>query len=92
MMENDQRNFGPAASNRLLDFTYPMNLWEILCAEWQLFEPRLGQSRSHWNTRLTLLAKVRTPAAHNRDIPSHELLAAQSYCKELLAVLRNVST
>jgi hypothetical protein len=90
LMAKERHNFGPAASDRLLDFTYPMSLWGLITAEWALFEPLLGKSKAHWNERFTKLAQVRAPAAHNREVPEADLLIAQGYCKELLAVLRAV--
>jgi hypothetical protein len=88
-MQKEQRHFGLSASDRLLEYTYPMELWAIIAAEWQHFRTILGQDKRYWNERFNMLSKLRNPTAHNREhvIPGHELAIAQGYCKELLAVI-----
>nr|VFK30912.1 MAG: AAA ATPase domain-containing protein [Candidatus Kentron sp. MB] len=87
-MAKEQKNFGLSASDRLLDYTYPMDLWTMISVEWQHFRDILDRDKKYWGERFSLLAKIRTPIAHSREsIPEHDLTAAQSYCQELLACI-----
>ena len=84
--EKDKRLFGNRASQNLLDFTYPRDLFEIIFAEWNSFESRLGKDKSYWDRHAQLLSKVRTPLAHNRDesLRGYEIQTAEGYCNEIL--------
>lgn len=92
MREKEARNFGSSISRRLLDYTYPMDLWGIISAEWDLFRTKFGKEKKYWAERFSHLSKVRTPTAHSREsaIPEHELTLAQAYCKELLTTIKPV--
>lgn len=90
-MEKERRCFGPSASGRILEYTYPNQLWELISAEWAVFGPLLGKDKSYWCERFNQLSKVRTPTAHNRIVPDHEIVIAEGYCKELRARLTEVS-
>lgn len=90
MRDKERKNFGNGASDRLLDYMYPMDYWTLISAEWALFKDQLGnKERGYWNDRFTLLAKIRTPTMHTREhnIPKHILTTAQGYCEELLALI-----
>lgn len=83
-------SFGNRASQNLIDFTYPQNLFDIMFAEWnQVFQGILGKDKSYWGQRAQLLAKIRNPVAHIRDsvLAEHERQLAEGYCKEILAIL-----
>ena len=86
MMNRELKNFGHVVSVTFIDYSYPMELWEFIAAEWALFRELLGRNKDYWNLRFTHLAKVRTPTAHNRDIvlAPHEIKLAEVYCHELL--------
>lgn len=81
--------FEMRASQNLIDFTYPRDLFAIIFAEWNEFKSIFGKDRNYWDQRSQLLAKVRNPLAHNRDqfIYEHEKKIAEGYCKEILQVL-----
>lgn len=93
-MEREVKNFGACASTRLLDYTYPMDLWSLINATWNCFQPHLGNTTSYWNERFSKLAKVRTPVSHSRElhVPEGEIALAQQYCRDLLKALRGSET
>ncbi|MBQ1027982.1 AAA family ATPase [Micromonospora sp. C95] len=89
MRDREQHTFGQRASTRLLDFTYPRDLYDIVAARWDLFGSVFGHDKRYWNDRFELLAKVRNPMAHNRMLmvtPTERNLF-QSYCMEILDML-----
>jgi hypothetical protein len=85
-MMRERRHFGDQAPVSFLDYSYPMDLWQLIVAEWGIFRERLGHTKDYWHQRFAHLAKVRTPTAHNREIvvPQREIKLAEAYCGELL--------
>lgn len=85
--KREKKSFGSRASQDLLDFTYPDDLFAIIFKEWGQFKPILGKDnrdKTYWQKRAEFLKKVRTPLAHNRDVLSdHERTTAEGYCKEI---------
>ena len=64
-----------------------MDLFQIMAADWaSLGEPILGTDKQAWSIKFGLLAKVRTPLAHNRSeaVQEGERLQAEGICRELL--------
>ena len=88
--QKEQKAFGSRASQNLLDFTYPQDLFAIIFAEWSVFSPIFGKDKNYWDQRVQLLSKIRTPLAHNRDraLYEHERQIAKGYCEEILEKLR----
>ncbi|MEH1785713.1 MAG: ATP-binding protein [Nostoc sp.] len=84
--EREKKSFGGRASTNLLDFTYPMDLYNILAGSWSSFDKILNQDKKYWSDRFQLLAKLRNPMAHIRDevIQEHERQIAEGYCQEIL--------
>jgi hypothetical protein len=68
----------------LLDYAYPKQLLEIIMLHWEQVAPGLGQTREDWQQRLELMAKVRTPMAHNRRTSPVLMERFLSYCREIL--------
>ncbi len=88
--QKEEKSFGSRASRNLIDFTYPQDLFAIIFAEWNIFKAVFGKDKSYWDQRAQLLAKIRTPLAHNRDeaLYDYERQIAEGYCKEILAILK----
>ena len=90
--QKEERSFGDRASLNLIDFTYPADLFTIICAR-GLWEPHFklifGHNPSHWEHRKQLLARCRNPLAHNRSevLQAHELTIIEGYCEEILSIL-----
>ena len=82
----DERLFGNRASQNLLDFTYPQDLFAIIFREWNSFKDIFGGDKQYWEQRASLLAKIRNPLAHNRDesLREYERQIAEGYCNEIL--------
>ena len=62
--EKEAKSFRERASQNLIDFTYPADLFEIICARglWQKhFQPIFGNDPNYWDERKKLLAKCRNP-------------------------------
>jgi hypothetical protein len=82
-------SFGNRASANLLDFTYPVDLFAFVFAEWDTFKSIFGRDKAYWEQRAQLLSKMRNPLAHNRDdsLYDYEKELAEGYCKEILSVI-----
>jgi hypothetical protein len=94
MIADDRRKFGIRVSTKILDYTYPMQLYEIMASNWhRLGTDMLGGDCKAWASKFSLLAKVRTPLAHNRAqvVTENEKAAAQMYCNEILELLHRHS-
>ncbi len=89
--QKDERVFGNRASQNLIDFTYPQDLFAIIFAEWNSFKDTFGRDKPYWDQRAQLLSKIRNPLAHNRDesLRAFERQIAEGYCNEILDTLRD---
>lgn len=87
--QKEEKSFGSRASQNLLDFTYPRDLFDIIFAEWAMFKDIFGKDKTYWDQRAQLLSKIRNPLAHNREqsLYDYERQIAEGYCKEILATL-----
>ena len=90
--QKEVKSFGDRASQNLIDFTYPADLFTIICAKglWKsYFQPIFGHNPSHWEHRKQFLARCRNPLAHNRSevLQTHELTIIEGYCEEILSIL-----
>jgi len=88
--KKEEEAFAGRASRNLIDFTYPRDLFSIIFAEWPAFSSTLGRDKGYWDHRAQLLAKIRTPLAHNRDavLYDYERQTAAGFCNEILATLQ----
>ncbi|MER7488366.1 ATP-binding protein [Streptomyces sp. NPDC126497] len=85
--ERVRRGFGElAADESPLDYAYPHDLLAIIMMHWEQLRPTLGHSKDGWQERLQLIARVRTPMAHNRRSGTSPLLMEQfrQYCRDVL--------
>jgi len=87
--QKEQKTFGSRASQNLIDFAYPSDLFSIVFAEWNLFKAVFGKDKGYWGQRSELLTRIRNPLAHSRDsvINDYERQIAEGYCGEILASL-----
>ncbi|MFC8078105.1 ATP-binding protein [Streptomyces sp. NPDC057307] len=83
------RSFGARGSTRILDFTYPRDLYDLMASHWDLFGRLLKKDKGYWNERFSLLAKVRNPMVHNRMsvVTPVEQRTFQLYCDEIMEML-----
>jgi hypothetical protein len=89
--QSEIKTFKTRASQNLLDFTYPKELFEIIFAEWENFKSVFGKTKGYWDERAQLLSKIRNPLAHNRDgvIDDYERQTAEGYCNEILKTIKS---
>lgn len=92
--DRERRRFGARADASLLAYTYPMELYELMGADWaKLGEPFLGRDKQGWAAKFNVLAKVRTPLAHNREeaVSAGEREQAKGICQEILELYHKFS-
>lgn len=70
-----------------LDYTYLMQMMQIISREWQLFKPVFGD-REFIDGKLSEIAAVRNDEAHFRGVPPIEKMRAYVACADLLAKLQ----
>ncbi len=86
-----QDEIGSYDSGTLLDYSYPSDLFDIICSKalWrEHFGSIFGEDIDHWKERKKFLAKCRTPLAHNREIEQHQRMIFEGYCKEIEGKLK----
>jgi len=89
----EQKSFGARAAPSLLAYTYPMDLYQLMTADWTaLAEPLLGRDKQGWAVKFAVLSKVRTPLAHNREeaVDDGERTQAEGVCREILERYREL--
>ncbi|MDI9863435.1 ATP-binding protein [Flectobacillus sp. DC10W] len=87
MMKKNKETFGNLASDHLVDYTYPLEMWKgFISADWLWFQNIIGGNESTWKEKFAILAKVRNPIAHsNRDfVLQEEQTKAKEICTELI--------
>lgn len=94
--QKEERLFSDQASQNLIDFTYPADLFRIILAKglWsEHFQTIFGQNTNYWDERGKFLAKCRTPLGHNREniLRSDQRKIFEAYCDEILGVLSSVN-
>lgn len=91
-MAKEKEKFGSNASENLLAYTYPFQLYQIMSADWKsLGAPFLGNDKNAWFMKFSLLSKVRTPIAHNREeaLKNNERVQAVGFCEEIKDLIKN---
>ena len=88
LRDAEQKKFGfRNAEPSLLSYSYPMDLYKIMSANWtNLGEPLLGKDKQSWGLKFNILAKVRNPLAHNRSesVDDGDRKQAEGICREIL--------
>ena len=93
--QKEEKSFRDRASQNLIDFTYPGDLFEVITAKglWEtFFQPIFGRDKAHWNERSVLLSRCRNPLAHNRDeaLKPHERKTVEAYCDEIMSCIGDI--
>jgi hypothetical protein len=93
LFAREKRQFAALAVGDVLDYTYPLDLLQIMNHFWDDFRPLLGnKAKAYWETRFQVLARVRNPLAHNRPVEKKDIVEAEEYCHELLNLLATPRT
>ena len=90
----EEKLFKERASGNLIDFTYPADLFAMIFADWNLFQPTLGGDKTYWGQRAALLSKIRTVIDHRRDevLTDDQRRAGEGFCGEILTALESSYT
>src|SRR5690606_31175463 len=66
MRERNKRTFGNLASDNLVSYTYPLDMWNcFISTDWTWFQRVLLGQQATWREKFLLLGKVRNPIAHS---------------------------
>jgi hypothetical protein len=87
MRARNKRTFGNLASDNLVSYTYPLDMWNcFISTDWTWFQRVLSGQQATWREKFLLLGKVRNPIAHsNREfVLQDEQTKAKEICKELI--------
>jgi len=91
MRARNKRTFGNLASDNLVSYTYPLDMWScFISSDWTWFQRVLSGQQATWREKFLLLGKVRNPIAHsNRDfVIQDEQTKAKEICNELIDKIR----
>lgn len=83
----NQKTFGQRASESLVDYTYPADIYNIFMqTDWAWFNQIFKDNNKQWRERFNHLAIVRNPIAHNNKvfITSQQKNLAIDYCNLIL--------
>jgi len=87
MRTRNKRTFGNLASENLVSYTYPLDMWNcFISTDWTWFQRVLTGQQANWRDKFLLLGKVRNPIAHNnRDfVLQDEQTKTKEICNELI--------
>jgi len=83
----NKRTFGNSASDNLVSYTYPIDMWScFISTDWTWFQRVLKGQQATWREKFLLLSRVRNPIAHsNKDfVLQDEQTKAKEICAELI--------
>jgi hypothetical protein len=88
-LEREVKNWGARAFGSMLEYTSPQDLFALLLAEWETFQPVFGEDPMYWKRCSRRLVEVRVLLAHNRDrsLYDFERRRAIEYYQKTLALL-----
>lgn len=87
MRDKNKRSFGNLASENLVNYTYPLDMWNcFITTDWTWFQRILSDKQANWRDKFLLLGKIRNPIAHsNREfVIQDELTRAKEICSEII--------
>ena len=87
IMLDNKRKFGERASDNLIRYTYPLDMWNtFIQTDWTYFQRILGGGISDWKERFLLLGKIRNPLAHSNKefINPEEIDKAKMICELII--------
>jgi hypothetical protein len=88
-LEREVKNWGAREYGSMLEYSSPQDLFALLLAEWETFQPIFGEDPFYWKRCSRRLVEVRVLLAHNRDRSLHdfERRRASEYYTKILALL-----
>jgi hypothetical protein len=90
-MEREVKNWGAREYGSMLEYTSPQDLFALLLAEWEIFQPIFGEDPGYWKLCSRRLVEVRVLLAHNRDksLRDFERKQAIHYYQKILTLLHD---
>jgi AAA+ ATPase superfamily predicted ATPase len=91
MRTRNKRTFGNLASDNLVNYTYPFDMWTcFISTDWNWFQSVLSGQQAAWREKFSLLGKVRNPIAHsNREfVLQEEQTKAKEICNDLIEKIK----
>jgi len=86
--EKERKQFGGAASDNLLDYTYISDIRALIFSEWnECFSEVFSGGKADWQNIFEFVVRVRNPAAHFRDIPKSAISQAERALGDLQKVI-----
>lgn len=92
MRARNKRTFGNLASDNLVSYTYPLDMWNcFISTDWTWFQRVLSGQQAIWREKFLLLGKVRNPIAHSNKefVLQDEQTKAKEICNELIDNIKN---
>lgn len=87
MRTRNKKNFGNLASDNLVNYTYPLDMWDcFISSDWVWFQRVFSGTKANWREKFLLLSKIRNPIAHSNInfVLPEELSKAKEICYELI--------
>jgi len=92
MRNRNKKSFGEKASDSLVDYTYPLEMFDRFIAyDWSWFSLIFGKQKNDWKPIFEHLGKIRNPLAHNNPnfLTDSDKNIAEGYCKIILEKIQN---
>jgi len=87
MKLRNKKSFGDKASDHLVDYTYPMDMFDRFIAhDWSWFSVVFEKQKNDWKPVFEHLGRIRNPLAHNNPnfLSDSDKNIAEGYCKIIL--------
>lgn len=87
MKLRNKKSFGDKASDHLVDYTYPMDMFDrFIALDWNWYSLIFDKQKNDWKPIFEHLGKIRNPLAHNNPnfLSDSDKNIADGYCKIIL--------
>ena len=87
MKLRNKKSFGDKASDHLVDYTYPMDMFDrFIALDWNWYSLIFDKQKNDWKPIFEHLGKIRNPLAHNNPnfLSDSDKNIAEGYCKIIL--------
>ena len=91
MQSRNKKSFGDKASDHLVDFTYPMEMFDrYIALDWNWYSSIFEKQKNDWKPIFEHLGKIRNPLAHNNPnfLSDSDKNIAEGYCKIILEKIK----
>jgi len=91
MKLRNKKSFGDKASDHLVDYTYPMDMFDrFIALDWNWYSSIFDKQKNDWKPIFEHLGKIRNPLAHNNPnfLSDSDKNIAEGYCKIILEKIK----